>query len=196
MSRVGVVEGVPNRAPQCVAWELARLATLYGGGAARPPSAGIPDLGASIRSLIAGRDEIEQAGLTTTTELVNTLPQNFCGGPNENTVRGNGAETNSGLGSGMNLRGLSDDAALVLFNGRGLAPSGTAGAFTDIGNISLAAIDHMEVIQEGAVRRVVEVVGEEGLSDADSGSGFVGGVAADEGREESACAGISGAASA
>jgi hypothetical protein len=184
------------RRPYAVKLRVVNEDRIGDGRRGAPPSAGIPDLGASIRSLIAGRDEIEQAGLTTTTELVNTLPQNFCGGPNENTVRGNGAETNSGLGSGMNLRGLSDDAALVLFNGRGLAPSGTAGAFTDIGNISLAAIDHMEVIQEGAVRRVVEVVGEEGLSDADSGSGFVGGVAADEGREESACAGISGAASA
>jgi outer membrane receptor for ferrienterochelin and colicin len=47
------------------------------------------------------------------------------------------------------LRGLSDDGTIVLVNGRRLALSGTVGAFTDVGNLPLAAIDHMEVIPEG-----------------------------------------------
>lgn len=109
----------------------------------------IPNL-TGIDPLIVGREEIEKSGLMTAAELVNTLPQNFGGGPNENTVRGNEAQTNSSFGSGVNLRGLSDDGTIVLVNGRRLAPSGTAGAFTDIGNLPLAAIDHMEVIPEGA----------------------------------------------
>lgn len=109
----------------------------------------LPDL-VGIDALIVPRYDIQHSGLTSTPELVNTLPQNFGGGPNENTTRGHGAETNSGYGSGVNLRGLSDDGTIVLVNGRRLAPSGTAGAFTDIANIPLAAIDHMEVIPEGA----------------------------------------------
>ena len=109
----------------------------------------IPNL-VGIDELVISREEIEMGGFTSTGELVSTLPQNFGGGPNENTVRGNQAQTNSGFGSGVNLRGLSDDGTIVLLNGRRLAPSGTAGAFTDVANIPLAAIDHMEVIPEGA----------------------------------------------
>ena len=109
----------------------------------------IPNL-VGIDELVVSRQDIEMGGFTSTGELVSTLPQNFGGGPNENTVRGNQAQTNSGFGSGVNLRGLSDDGTIVLLNGRRLAPSGTAGAFTDVANIPLAAIDHMEVIPEGA----------------------------------------------
>ena len=110
---------------------------------------GVPPNLLGIDPLVVDREEIHKSGLATTAQLVNTLPQNFGGGPNENTVRGNQAETNSSFGSGINLRGLSDDGTIVLVNGRRLAPSGTAGAFTDIANLPLAAIDHMEVIPEG-----------------------------------------------
>jgi iron complex outermembrane receptor protein len=112
----------------------------------------IPNL-VGIDMLVVGREDIEKSGLTTTPGLVNTLPQNFGGGPNENTTRGGGAESNSGSGGGVNLRGLSDDGTIVLVNGRRLAPSGTVGAFTDIANIPLAAVDHMDVIAEGATAR-------------------------------------------
>jgi iron complex outermembrane recepter protein len=112
----------------------------------------IPNL-PGLEALVVTREDIETSGLATTTDLVATLPQNFGGGPNENTMRGGGAETNSGSGSGINLRGLSNGVTIVLLNGRRLAPSGTAGDFTDIANIPLAAIDHVEVIPEGATAR-------------------------------------------
>ena len=82
--------------------------------------------------LKVGREDIEHSPVTTTPDLLAMLPQNFGGGPNENTVKGEYAETNSGMGSGVNLRGLSDGATVVLLNGRRLSPSGTAGAFVDI----------------------------------------------------------------
>lgn len=119
----------------------------------------IPNL-VGIDMLVVGREDIEKSGLTTTPQLVNTVPQNFGGGPNENTTRGGAAETNSGYGSGVNLRGLSDNGTIVLVNGRRLAPSGTAGAFTDISNLPLAAVDRMEVIPEGATALYgVEAIG-------------------------------------
>ena len=38
----------------------------------------------------------------------------------------------------------------MLVNGRRLAPSGSAGTFTDVSNIPLSAIDHVDVLSDGA----------------------------------------------
>jgi iron complex outermembrane recepter protein len=113
-----------------------------------------------VEEILFTREDIEQSGFATPADLLITLPQNFGGGPNENTSRGSAAETNSGSGSGVNLRGLSDGGTIVLLNGRRLAPSGTIGGFTDTANIPLSAIDHMEVYPEGATARYgVDAIG-------------------------------------
>lgn len=119
----------------------------------------IPGL-VGVAALTIDSDELRHSGITATPDIINTLPQNFQGGPNENTVHGNSAETNSSFGSGVNLRGLSDDGTIVLLNSRRLAPSGTAGAFTDIANIPLSIIDHTEIIPEGSTARYgVDAIG-------------------------------------
>ncbi|MGE0595379.1 MAG: TonB-dependent receptor plug domain-containing protein [Hyphomonadaceae bacterium] len=75
------------------------------------------------------RAEIEQSGLSTTEELVRTLPQVFNGGFAQHISFQNG---NIGGGSGLNLRGLGADATLTLVNGRRLPVMGLRGNFTDI----------------------------------------------------------------
>lgn len=96
------------------------------------------------------RTDIEATGLVTTQDLLHTLPQVFGGGPNEDTQFGREALSNSAKGVGVNLRGLDAGATLVLWDGRRLAPSGTSGVFTDVSNLPLSAIDHIDLLPEGA----------------------------------------------
>jgi len=73
------------------------------------------------------RKDIEESGAATVGGFLRTLPQTFGGGPTQDTHIGAEARTNSGLGTGVNLRGLDAGSTLVLINGRRLAPGGSEG---------------------------------------------------------------------
>lgn len=106
------------------------------------------------------RADIDHSGLSTAEDFLQTLPQVFGGGPNEDTVLGREASSNSARGAGVNLRGLDAGATLVLIDGRRLAPSGTEGSFTDISNIPLSIVDHIEVLPDATSARYgVDAVG-------------------------------------
>ena len=107
-----------------------------------------PPVGAALIRL--DRIDIEQSGLATAQDFLHTLPQVFGGGPSEDTQLGREALTNATKGSGVNLRGLDAGATLVLINGQRTAPSGTEGLFSDISWIPLSAIDHIDVLPDGA----------------------------------------------
>ncbi|HWG29482.1 MAG TPA: TonB-dependent receptor plug domain-containing protein, partial [Steroidobacteraceae bacterium] len=107
-----------------------------------------PPVGAALIRL--DRVDIEQSGIATAQDFLRTLPQVFGGGPSEDTQIGREAVTNSTKGSGVNLRGLDAGATLVLINGQRTAPSGTEGLFADISGIPLSAIDHIDVLPDGA----------------------------------------------
>ncbi|MBS0418021.1 MAG: TonB-dependent receptor [Proteobacteria bacterium] len=96
------------------------------------------------------RVDIDRSGAGTVAQLVQTLPENFGGGPTEDTVLGREAASNSGLGIGMNLRGLGASATLSLVNGRPIAPSGTSASFADVSNVPLVALDHIDIIPAGS----------------------------------------------
>jgi iron complex outermembrane receptor protein len=97
------------------------------------------------------RGDINASPAATVRDLLRTLPQTFGGGPTEDTHYFSAeAGTNSGLGSGVNLRGLGARATLVLINGKRLAPSGTEAAFTDIENIPLAAVERVDILPDSA----------------------------------------------
>jgi len=97
------------------------------------------------------RQDIERTGAPTIASFLKTLPQNFGGGPSEDTATiGREAQSNAGEGTGINLRGLSAGATLVLINGRRLAPSGSEAMFTDISNIPLSAVEHIDFIADGS----------------------------------------------
>jgi iron complex outermembrane receptor protein len=96
-------------------------------------------------------DDLARAGFATIPDWVRTLTQNQGSGANENTrafLRE--AQTNTAYGSGINLYGVGQRATLILVNGRRLAPSGSAGTFTDVSNIPISAIDHIDLISDGA----------------------------------------------
>lgn len=93
------------------------------------------------------RDDLDRAGMTSASDFVTKLPQNFGGGASVLNSPGSG----SGPGAvGVNLRGLGNSATLVLVNGRRLAPSGFAGKTVDVSAIPISAIDRIEVLADGA----------------------------------------------
>lgn len=102
---------------------------------------------------IYDRDQIDLAGRGGVQEFIQTLPQNFKGGASEGTVgnmAGGGSVANAVGGTGVNLRGLGNDATLVLVNGRRVAPGNTGGNFVDVSMIPLTAVERIEVVPDGA----------------------------------------------
>lgn len=102
--------------------------------------------------IVVDSQYIESTGFATVQEVMRTLPQNFSGGTNEASSLGGrmgGTSVNYNYGSSVNLRGLGQDSTLVLLNGRRLAPAGI-GDFIDVSVIPLSAIDHVDVLADGA----------------------------------------------
>ena len=97
------------------------------------------------------REDIDTSGAATVQDFLRTLPQAFGGGPTEDThYMTSETQTNSGLGAGINLRGLGARATLVLINGKRLAPSGSEAEFADVENIPLAAVERVDILPDSA----------------------------------------------
>jgi len=97
---------------------------------------------------VTTRDELDLAGVTNVSDYFAQLPQNFGGGASpESSVAGSAAGAGA---AGINLRGLGNEATLVLLNGRRLAPGGLVGTFFDVSAIPLSAIERIEVVPDGA----------------------------------------------
>jgi iron complex outermembrane recepter protein len=96
------------------------------------------------------RDDIDASGYSQTGDLVRSIPENFGGGQNPGVMNtGGGSSANVSNASTVNLRGLGADATLTLLNGHRLAADALAQA-PDISAIPLAAVDHVEVVTDGA----------------------------------------------
>jgi len=108
----------------------------------------IRGVGVSVGSRvnIIDRAEIARSGFATTQQVIQSLPQNFGGGPNEDTL----STGNVTGGSGINLRGLGADATLVLVNGRRIPVAGLGGDFFDVSMVPATAIERIEVLPDGA----------------------------------------------
>ncbi len=109
-------------------------------------------VGSPIRTV--SRTDIEDSGYVTTQDLLQSLTDNFRGGAAGASADGtfsSGSEKgyNTAGGSGVNLHGLGATATLVLINGHRVAPSAN-GYFTDISNIPVSAIDHIDILTDGA----------------------------------------------
>src|SRR5579859_3707717 len=102
--------------------------------------------------LVISHTDLERSGQTTLADALRVLPQNFTGGAAEGTVA-TGSDTvgrNQSFASGLNLRGLGNDATLVLIDGRRLAGSGAFGDFSDVSSVPGAAVERVEVLLDGA----------------------------------------------
>jgi outer membrane receptor protein involved in Fe transport len=99
------------------------------------------------------REDIARSAAGTLGAFIQNLPQNFNGGASETTnggVTGGGNTFNAVGGTGVNLRGLGNDATVVLVNGHRMAPGNSYGNFVDISLIPLSAVERIEVVPDGA----------------------------------------------
>lgn len=113
---------------------------------------GIAPVGSS--SITIRREQIEEAGYSTTEQFFATIPQNFAGGaagPGPDGHLGNGSARGSNYtaASGVNLRGLGATSTLILVNGHRLSATGD-GYLTDISTIPESAIERVEIVTDGA----------------------------------------------
>jgi iron complex outermembrane recepter protein len=101
--------------------------------------------------IVLDRADIAQTGRATVPDLLRTIPQNHTLGASESLVgaRGQNQVKNDTAASTVNLRGLGADATLVLVNGRRIAPA-ALGAFVDVSQIPLVAVQRIEILPDGA----------------------------------------------
>lgn len=100
-----------------------------------------------------GSEQIQQEGFTDLGEVIRSVPQNFSGGQNPGIAAGatGGGQGNQNItgGSGLNLRGLGQDASLTLLNGRRMSYGGFT-QMVDISAIPVEAVDRIEIVADGA----------------------------------------------
>lgn len=101
---------------------------------------------------IYDRRMIEASGATTLEEFMRTVPQNI----NAATEVASGFAGEFGGAfnvfgaSGINLRGLGEQATLILINGRRTANGGSLGNAVDISTIPLSQVERIDVLLDGA----------------------------------------------
>jgi iron complex outermembrane recepter protein len=103
-------------------------------------------------------EDIETGGFVTAQDAVRSLPQNFNGTVSDDkptALVANGAGAREGVqnysaAAALDLRGLGADSTLVLMNGHRLSPGGGLASFVDVSSIPMAAVDHIEVLPDGA----------------------------------------------
>lgn len=110
----------------------------------------LPDLPAGVNVRTFNAEDLSRQGFTTVPDWVRSLTQNQGIGANEGTSYLSEALSNVAYGSGLNLYGIGQRATLILLNGQRIAPGGKEGSYTDVSNIPLSAIDHIELISDSA----------------------------------------------
>jgi outer membrane receptor protein involved in Fe transport len=118
--------------------------------------AGEIPVGASLSTY--GREDFDKFGSATVESLARYMLENFSGADSLATLNTNGnvgslqqgAATNIFGGAGFDLSGLGPGATLTLLDGHRIAPGGLDGSIVDVSLIPLSAIDHFEVLTDGA----------------------------------------------
>ncbi|HEY5809199.1 MAG TPA: TonB-dependent receptor [Povalibacter sp.] len=102
-------------------------------------------------SIALDHEAFVQSGLATSSDLARSLPQVINLGADESRLGGaqDGAANTTRV-SGINLRGVGNEATLLLINGRRLAPAGVIKSLYDPNVIPAAAVERMEVVVDGA----------------------------------------------
>ena len=102
---------------------------------------------------VISASEIEQMGVVSAEQLVDTLAANSANVDNS-TSRNNvfGAEQDrlTGGSSFANLRGLGPTGTLVLLNGRRVSTHGMSGGAVDLNTIPMTAVARVEILKDGA----------------------------------------------
>lgn len=96
------------------------------------------------------REQIEAAGISSTPQLLRTLPQNFGGGVSDQVSTAFfGGAGDAAAASSPNLRGLGSEATLTLLNGRRTTGAGL-GDSVDVSIFPISGLDRVDVLLDGA----------------------------------------------
>lgn len=109
---------------------------------------GIEPVGSNVIALNA--DKIAEEPVTSTSDLLRRVPQVVSLGANRNGGTAQNGAANATRGAGINLRGISTNATLLLYDGKRLPPQGTQGQYTDPSALPTIAIERVEVVADGA----------------------------------------------
>src|SRR5690606_21374716 len=109
---------------------------------------GIDPVGSAVIAIDAER--IAEVPVTCTNDLLRRVPQVVSLGANRAGGAAQNGAANATRGAGINLRGLSTNATLLLYDGKRLPPMGTQGQFTDPSVIPSIALGRVEVVADGA----------------------------------------------
>lgn len=109
---------------------------------------GIAPVGSSVIAIDA--DKIQGEPVTSTNDLLRRVPQVVSLGANRAGGSAQNGAANATRGAGINLRGLSTNATLLLYDGKRLPPMGTQGQFTDPSVIPSIALGRIEVVADGS----------------------------------------------
>ncbi|HEX7115088.1 MAG TPA: TonB-dependent receptor [Steroidobacter sp.] len=104
----------------------------------------------TVPLIVLDREFIDSTGLTTTVQLIESLPQNFA--LVNQTITGGALSDNSFStiqGSTINLRGIGEGTTLTLVNGRRMA-LGYDGTAVNIAALPLSVMERVEVLTDGA----------------------------------------------
>jgi iron complex outermembrane receptor protein len=102
------------------------------------------------KAVVLGQSQIQESGRATAGDILRTIPQNVPLGPSEEAQGAvQGILPNFHGAAGANLRGLGADSTLSLVNGHRIAET-YQGAFSDISQIPVIALERVEVLPDGA----------------------------------------------
>ena len=105
---------------------------------------GAADLKAPV--IDVSQQDLSYAPFPTVQDALYQLPVISLDAPREDL----GVNSNYNWGAAINLRGLGVGATLVLVDGHRQPLSGAASDFVDVSNIPAAAVDHVEILPQGA----------------------------------------------
>ena len=109
---------------------------------------GIAPVGSNVIAVDAAK--IAQEPVSSTNDLLRRVPQVVSLGANRAGGSAQNGAANATRGAGINLRGISTNATLILYNGKRLPAQGTQGQFTDPSAIPAIALERVEVVADGA----------------------------------------------
>lgn len=109
---------------------------------------GIAPVGSNVIGISAAK--IAEEPVISTNDLLRRVPQVVSLGANRNGGTAQNGAANATRGAGINLRGISTNATLLLYDGKRLPPQGTQGQYTDPSAIPAIALERVEVVADGA----------------------------------------------
>jgi iron complex outermembrane recepter protein len=108
---------------------------------------GVAPVGSALTSI--SREDIEVSGALNTVQLLQKSPQVFNIGVSDASRGNTGGNSNITYGSGVNLRGLSPYATLVLVNGHRMVPQEQRAEVVDPQHLATNMVERVEIVADG-----------------------------------------------